>query len=80
MNQLKVNQRQTIVSLREQGWSKRKIARELALDRATVRKIPGGQRAKITHPAIRVRQNPGGKITRPPANRLGLQIGSGQFV
>lgn len=38
MNQLKVNQRHTIVSLYEQGWSKRKIARELALDRATVRK------------------------------------------
>lgn len=37
MHQLKVNQRQTIVSLHEQGWSKRKIARELALDRATVR-------------------------------------------
>ncbi len=38
MNQLKVNQRQAIISLREQGWSKRRIARELALDRATVRK------------------------------------------
>ena len=38
MNQLKVNQRQTIVSLHEQGWSKRRIARELGLDRQTVRK------------------------------------------
>lgn len=38
MYQLKVNQQQTIVALREQGWSKRRIARELDLDRATVRK------------------------------------------
>src|SRR5579864_4850421 len=38
MYQLKVNQQQTIVALRLQGWSKRRIARELGLDRATVRK------------------------------------------
>jgi len=38
MNQLKVNQQQSIVALREQGWSKRRIARELGLDRKTVRR------------------------------------------
>ena len=38
MYQLKVNQQQTIVAFRVQGWSKRRIAHELALDRATVRK------------------------------------------
>lgn len=38
MNQLKVNQQQTIVALHEQGWSKRRIARELGLDRKTVRR------------------------------------------
>lgn len=38
MNQLKVNQQQTILSLHAQGWSKRRIARELGLDRGTVRK------------------------------------------
>ena len=38
MNQLKVNQQHTIVSLFEQGWSKRRTARELDRDRATVRK------------------------------------------
>jgi transposase len=38
MNQLKVNQQQSILLLRQQGWSKRRIARELALDRGTVRK------------------------------------------
>ena len=38
MNQLKVNQQQTIVALFEQGWSKRRIARELGVDRLTVRR------------------------------------------
>lgn len=51
MNQLKVNQQHTIVSLFEQGWSKRRIARELALDRATVRKYLAARTAKSpTHP------------------------------
>jgi len=38
MNQLKVTQQQTIVALREQGWSIRRLARELGLDRKTVRR------------------------------------------
>jgi len=38
MNQLKVHQQQTIVALHEQGWSQRRIARELGLDRKTVRR------------------------------------------
>ena len=38
MNQLKVNLQENIVGLHERGWSKRRIARELVLDRATVRK------------------------------------------
>src|SRR2546428_6818197 len=38
MHQLKVNQQQSIVALHAQGWSKRRIARELGLDRGTVRK------------------------------------------
>ena len=38
MNQLKVNQQQTIISLYQQGWSKRRIARELGVDRVTVRR------------------------------------------
>jgi hypothetical protein len=52
MNQLKVNQQQTIVSLHEQGWSKRKIARELVLDRATARKYLAGStpESPIPHP------------------------------
>src|SRR5579864_2866893 len=38
MNQLKVKDQQAIMVLYEQGWSKRKIARELGLDRVTVRR------------------------------------------
>jgi transposase len=38
MNELKVNQQQTIVALHEQGWSKRRIAREFGVDRKTVRR------------------------------------------
>ena len=38
MNQLKVTRQQTIVALHEQGWSKRRISRELGVDRKTVRR------------------------------------------
>lgn len=38
MNQIKVHLQHSIVSLHQQGWSKRKIARELGVDRVTVRK------------------------------------------
>ena len=42
MYQLKVNQQQSIIALHEQGWSKRRIARELGLDRGTVRNYLAG--------------------------------------
>lgn len=38
MNQIKVNYQESIVLLHKQKWSMRKIARELGLDRVTVRK------------------------------------------
>lgn len=64
MNQLKVNLQQSIVTLHRQGWSKRRIARELQVDRVTVRKYlkaaakspapqtgsVGVEEPKITHP------------------------------
>ncbi|MBI5769795.1 MAG: IS21 family transposase [Verrucomicrobia bacterium] len=36
MNRIKVSLQQSIIALAERGWSKRRIARELQLDRATV--------------------------------------------
>ena len=36
MNRIKVSLQQSIISLAERGWSKRRIARELQVDRATV--------------------------------------------
>lgn len=42
MHKLKVNQQHSIVALRAQGWSQRRIARELGLDRSTVRKYLAG--------------------------------------
>jgi len=50
MNQLKVSLQQSIVALVEQGWSRRRIARELALDRATVRKYLAGAASKSPTP------------------------------
>ena len=50
MNQLKVNQQQSIITLSARGWSKRKIARELGLDRATVRKYLAEVAAKPATP------------------------------
>jgi DNA-binding transcriptional regulator LsrR (DeoR family) len=38
-NYLKMGQQETILSLHQQGWSKRKIARELGVDRGAVRRI-----------------------------------------
>ena len=53
MNQLKVNQQQSILLLHEQGWSKRRIALELALDRGTVPKYLAGAAPKpATNPHI----------------------------
>lgn len=43
MYQLKVNQQQSIIGLYERGWSRRRIARELGLDRGTVRKYLAGK-------------------------------------
>ena len=45
-----MNQQHTIVSLFGQGWSKRRIARELDLDRATVRKYLAASTAKSPAP------------------------------
>ena len=66
MNQLKVNRQHTIVSLFEQGWSKRRIARELALDRATVRKYLAVVRPKSPTPQTGSNQSEQAKPPTPP--------------
>jgi transposase len=48
MNQLKLSQQQSILTLHKAGWSNRAIARELNLDRETVGKYLRSQRAPIT--------------------------------
>ena len=50
MYQLKVNQQQSIVTLHGKGWSKRRIARELGLDRGTVGKYLVGISKPATNP------------------------------
>jgi transposase len=50
MNQLKVNQQHSIIALHEQGWSRRRIARELGLDRGTVGKYLAGDSKPATNP------------------------------
>jgi hypothetical protein len=52
MNQLKVNRQQSIIGLYQQGWSKRRIARELQMDRATVRKYLAEGSSKSPTPHI----------------------------
>lgn len=68
MNQLKVNQQQTIVALHEQGWSKRRIARELGLDRLTVRRYLAAAGSKSpAHP----RTGSEGGSSKSPTPRTG---------
>jgi transposase len=50
MYQLKVNQQQSIIALHEQGWSGRRIARELGLDRGMVGKYLAGHSKPATNP------------------------------
>ena len=49
INQLKVQKQHSIVILRDQGWFYRKIARELGIDRATVKRYLSEEDSK---PAI----------------------------
>lgn len=50
MYQLKVNQQQSIIALHQQGWSGRRIARELGLDRGTVAKYLAQEPKPATNP------------------------------
>ena len=88
MNELKVQTKQAIVALREQGWSKRKIARELGVDRATVRRalaiisnstpastgLPGPAGASDSNAAIPLTGS-AGDLTPKPAISLTVSEG-----
>jgi transposase len=50
MYQLKVNQQQSMIALHRQGWSGRRIARELGLDRGTVAKYLAAESKPATNP------------------------------
>jgi transposase len=52
MNQLKVRQLEEIITLKAQGWSARRIARELGFDRETVRKYLKKGPAKPATPTL----------------------------
>ncbi|MGA1239008.1 MAG: terminase gpP N-terminus-related DNA-binding protein [Limisphaerales bacterium] len=70
MNQLKVNQQQSIVSLFTRGWSWRQIARELALDRATVREYLAADAAKPPAPHTGSESVAGSKSPTPQTGSL----------
>lgn len=72
MNQLKVNIQASIVGLSRQGWSKRRIARELGLDRATVRKYLAGADSKSPTPQTGSEEAEGSK---PPTVNTGFEEG-----
>jgi transposase len=66
MYQLKVNQQQSIIVLHEQGWSGRRIARELGLDRGTVGKYLAGNSKPASNPQTGSGQPDGSKpVTNP---------------
>ncbi len=74
VNELKVNQQHAIVALYQQGWSKRKIARELGVDRSAVRRYLAGIDSKPpTNPqAGSEAQNPPA-AAESPAPAVGLE-------
>jgi len=73
MYQLKVNLQQSIRTLHKQGWSKRRIARELDLDRATVRKYLAG----ISDPATAQPGSGDPGPSKSPTSHTGSAILSG---
>jgi transposase len=66
MNQLKVNEQQAIVALAARGWSRRRIARELGIDRGTVRKY-----LEAAKPAIPTAGSDAGADSKPAISTAG---------
>lgn len=74
MNRLKVSQQETIVTLWKRGWSARRIARELGLDRDTARKYIRLAKAESATPSPGVDSSSGPK---PATLSPGSDVGSG---
>ena len=74
MNQLNVSIQQSIVALGARGWSQRRIARELQLDRATVARYAKREDSKS---ASKLAHGSGDDAVAKPANNpaLGLRPG-----
>lgn len=70
MNQLKVNEQQAIVTLAARGWSRRRIARELGIDRESVRKYLGPAK-----PAIPTAGSPAGRRSQCEPYRGAIETG-----
>ena len=64
-NVLKVSIQTSIYSLAERGWSARRIARELGIDRETV-----GRYLRLAKPAISITGSPKGQGESKPANLI----------
>lgn len=91
MNELKVQLKQSIIGLYQQGWSKRRIARELRVDRGTVGKylrgedpkpaipLTGSQEDAESKPAIPLIGSPLGRqsLCEPWRERIELAVQSG---
>jgi transposase len=72
MYQLKVNQQQSIIGLHEQGWSRRRIARELGLDRGTVGKYLEGKANPATPQTGSGQADPSKPATNPQTGSIAL--------
>ena len=67
MNRINVSLQQSIITLVERGWSKRRIARELQLDRATVTRQLQAKANAATNPALGSREAGLSKPAADPA-------------
>jgi transposase len=65
MNRLNVSLQSSILALHDRGWSRRKIARELQLDRATVRRHVLAANAAISTPGSAEESTPKAAISTP---------------
>jgi transposase len=70
MNRINVSLQQSIIALVERGWSKRRIARELQLDRATVTRQLLAKANAATNPAL------GSDAAGPPKAATNPAVGS----